>query len=74
MTELERTKYKLIRSIMDDTNESRVLEINEIYYNDNNPLLYSADELNERIQQFEKDEADGKKKYYTSEQLRKHAI
>ena len=45
MTVLEQTKYRLIRSIMNDTDESLVLEINEIYYNDNNPLLYSDDEL-----------------------------
>ena len=74
MTVLEQRKYRLIRAIMEDTNESRVLEIEEVYYNNNNPLLYSLDELNERIQQFEQDEADGKMKYYTSEQLRKHVV
>ena len=37
-------------------------------------ILYSADELNERIKQFEQNEASGKMKYYTSEQLRKHVI
>ena len=70
MTVLEQKKYRLIRAIIDDTDESRVLEIEELYYS-NNPLLYSADELNERIKQFEQDEASDKMKYYTSEQLRK---
>ena len=73
MTALERTKYKLIRSIMDDTDETRVLEINELYYG-NNPLLYSDDDINERIKQFEEAEANGTMKYYTSDQLRKHAV
>ena len=73
MTVLERTKYNLIRSIMDDTDESRILEISELYYG-NNPLIHSDDEINERIQQFEKAEADGNMKYYTSDQLRKHAV
>jgi len=72
MTVLEQTKYKLIRSIIEDMNEERVLELAQYY--DDNPLLYSDEELNERIQQFEKDEADGKMKFYTSEQLRKHAV
>ena len=74
MTVLERTKYKLIRSIMDDTDESRVLEINELYYNDNNPLLYSVEELNESLRQIEKDLENGTMKFYTSEQLRRHVV
>ena len=73
MTVLERTKYKLIRSIMDDMDETRILEISELYYG-NNPLLYSDDEINERIKQFEEAETNGNMKYYTSDQLRKHAI
>ena len=74
MTVLERTKYKLIRSIIDDTDESRVLEINELYYNDNNPLLYSVEELNESLRQIEKDLENGTMKFYTSEQLRRHVV
>ena len=72
MTVLEQNKYRLIRAIMDDMDEARVLEIKEIYYNDNNPLLYSVDELNESLCQIEKDLEDGTMKFYTSEQLRKH--
>ena len=74
MTVLEQNKYRLIRAIINDTNESRVLEIEELYYSNNNPLLYSAEELNERIKQFEQDEANGNIKYYTTEELRKHVI
>ena len=59
---------------MDDTDESRVLEINELYYNDNNPLLYSVEELNESLRQIEKDLENGTMKFYTSEQLRRHVV
>ena len=72
MTVLEQTKYRLIRAIIDDTDEKRIKELTKYY--DDNPLLYSADELNKRIQQFEKEQAAGKVKYYTSEQLRKYAV
>ena len=74
MTALEPNKYSLIRSIMDGTDELRVLEIKEIYYNDDNPLLYSVEELNDSLCQIEQDLADGKMKFYTSEQLRKHDV
>ena len=72
MTVLERTKYRLIRSIMDDTDENRVAELAEYY--DDNPLLYSDEELNESLSQIEKDLADGTMKFYTSDELRKHAV
>ena len=69
MTVLEQTKYRLIRAILDDTDKNRISEITKFY--DDNPLLYSVEELNERLCQIEQDEANGKMKYYTSEQLRK---
>ena len=74
MTVLEQNKYSLIRDIMDDMDELRILEIKEMYYNDNNPLLYSVEELNDSLCQIEQDLADGKMKFYTSEQLRKHVV
>ena len=52
MTTLERLQYNLIRSILEDTDESRLLEIYALYFDDN-PLRYSDDEINELTQQFE---------------------
>ena len=72
MTVFEQTKYSLIRSIMNDTDECRVAELAEYY--DENPLLYSAEELNESLCQIEKDLANGTMKFYTSEELRKHVV
>ena len=72
MTVFEQTKYRLIRSIMDDTDEQRVAELAEYY--DDNPLLYSVEELNESLCRIEQDLANGTMKFYTSEELRKHAV
>ena len=52
MTTLERLQYNLIRSILEDTDESRFLEIYALYFDDK-PLRYSDDEINEFTQQFE---------------------
>ena len=57
MTVLERTKYRLIRSIMDDTNESRVAEIDRLY---SEPCMYSIEEIKAGLPKRIKDIEDGK--------------
>ncbi len=72
MTVLEQKKFRLIRAIMNDTDADRVSRIERLY--DENPLLYSAEELNESLCQIEKDFENGKMKSYSSTQMRKHAV
>ena len=59
MTVLERTKYKLIRSIMDDTDESRVAEIERLYAS-REPCMYTDEEIKAGLPKRIKDIETGK--------------
>ena len=59
MTVLERTRKKLLHAISHDMNEKRMLQIVELYY-DENPLSYSVEELRESIDDFEERYISGK--------------
>ena len=58
MTVLERTKYRLIRSIMDDTDENRVAEIDRLYSQE--PCKYTIEEIKAGLPKRIKDIENGK--------------
>ena len=59
MTVLERKKYRLIRSIMDDTDVKRVAEIERLY-STQEPCMYTIDEIKASLPKRIKDIEDGK--------------
>ena len=71
MTVLERTRKKLLHAISHDTNEKRMLQIIKLY-DDESPLCYSVEELQESLIEVERDFAEGKG--ISSEELRKQFV
>ncbi len=78
MTVLERKKSKLIRAIMDDTDENRISEMERVYRRlrkqQSEPCVYSVKEMNESLCKIEQDFATGKIAGYTSDQMRKRHV
>ena len=52
MITLDNLKINLIRSVLEDTDESRLVEIYALYYDDD-PFCLSDDEINNLTQQCE---------------------
>ena len=59
MTMFEQTKYRLIRSIIDDTDEKRVAEIERLYAS-REPCTYTIEEIKAALPERIKDIKDGK--------------
>ncbi len=78
MTVLEKKKFRLIRAIINDTDEKRVAEIEKIYKKlskqEKLSFMCSLDELRECLDLQEKDLAEGKIELIPHEQLKRKAI
>ncbi len=76
MTVLEQKKFRLIRAIMNDTDEKRVSEIEKVYkrltkQEENPSFMCSLEELRASLPEIEKEFAEGK--YIPHEEMkRKH--
>jgi hypothetical protein len=72
MTTLESTKYRLISSIIGDTDKNRVLEIERLYNQE--PCVYSNDEMRASVIQRKKDFESGKINAIPHEQLKRRLV
>jgi len=52
MTVLERTRKKIIHAIENDTDIDRILQIEDLYFDNKNPLAYSVEEVRDIAQKF----------------------
>ena len=60
MTVLEQTKYRLIRAIIDDVDEKRVLKIVRFYESSEEPCAYTSEEIKAGLPGRIKDLEEGK--------------
>ena len=71
MTDLERTRKKLIRAVENDTDIDRLLQIEDLYFDNKNPLAYSVEERQAILQQFEDEYSSGNFKGIPLEEVMK---
>jgi len=72
MTVLEKKKYKVIRAIMNDTNSSRVTEIERLY--EPEPCTYTDAEIRTNVMQRTKDFYAGKMELIPHDQIQRKEV
>ena len=72
MTVLEKKKFKVIRSIMNDTDSKRITEIERLY--EPEPCIYTAEELRASVMQRTNDFYNGKMELIAHDQIKRKVV
>jgi len=72
MTLLEKKKFKIIRSIINDTDSKRVTEIERLY--ESEPCIYTAEELRASVMQRTNDFYNGKMELIPHDQIKRKVV